>query len=1129
MLFGALLIAPASTFVGCSDYDDDIAALQQQITSNATTLKELADEKLHNAEVEIEALKQANENLKAALENARETVTSGYKDADVVILDQAVASAQKLVEEAQKELQAAVDEANARIDTKADAQALLEAEARLQLAIDQVSADVAKAYDLAEEAKAKADEALSRIATLEADNTEIKGDIAQLKADLAQQKSDLEGISADLKAINESLQAQITTLDGRVTDLDERLTAELAALVSQYASLSEFLALQEKVGIIEGDIEGIEDEISGIQGNISTIKGQIEGLQGDIATVRGEIATAKSEVLSEVNQILAAYATTASVDSKISEVKGDITTAVNNQYNEKIQPLEARVTTIEQTIDGKIQGKVNELEGKVNTLLNTINLDLSRLVTGVIYQASNLNFVYDKMDNAPAGNLSNNNTVINFPYPGAVNVAKKDNNKYNVEEADGNALFITINPTNVDFSDAFKSSMALENSKGDVSSIFSIDEVAATSDYVVKTRSANNGFYAVTLKTDVNNVTYNPADVQKDHAFAICVGNKVKKNVTQEDSETENRKVYSQYAIDLGLKEATPLVAADVKLAPIGEAEALSYNVLTDFEKTGLEANLKVTARNAADATKKAYKKYLEIESGNYSNGTPVSTADITAINNANEALKNPYDGHDFAGWVAEQDGDDSNANVCLKFDDMFNGCTFVINYYVWNYDGSILKKSYNITIAKKMFADTEANFVVTPQEALNQVADSKEHSTDFATNMNWLKPGSNYNTWSTNATKFDVKVADEAGVAVSTAAFTGLTFYNKDIVPNYTKLYALTNSAATGLVLPAVAELAKFKHVTIAYDPALLTVGKVYTMTLTFYNAQGNVVNVATFKIKMNRPNPSPAIWDGLLAYVKEANNQYVAWASVSGTTGYAQNDILNNATNPLVNDGKGSKLIFKDVADYTLAANAPYEPFSTTIDASVTGNMLVPCETTATMNNAVGYEWDVYTGKEANPRHVYTLVGGVEYYALASLWNVDATLYVTYKSPIQEADWVVPTYELTYPSDGTFNTHAAVKDKSDGVHNIKFFGATGVDSRISNIQFVKTELYSTANYGLIEQYEVKHTAADEYQLYFKTRTTTTGAIPAETILPFYLKVTDVFNCEKVIVVNVKIVNPGA
>lgn len=907
-----------------------------------------------------------------------------------------------------------------------------------------------------------------------------------------------------------------------MTDLDQRLSEELAALVSQYASLTEFRELQDKV--------------SGIEGDITTINGQIETLQGDIEAVRGEIATAKSEVLAEVNRILADYATTASVDTKISTAKTELNNAISAQYTEKIKPLEDRVTTIENTIDDKIAAKVKELEGKVNGLLNTINLDLSRLVTGVIYQASNLNFVYDKMDHAANANLSNNNTTINFPYIGAVNVAQKANNKYNVEEADGNALFITINPTNVDFTDAFKASMALENSKGEASNIFKVAEVAATSDYVVKTRSAKNGFYAVTLKPIVNVFDTDPADVQKDHAFAVCVGNDVKKDVTKENSETETRKVYSQYAIDLGLKEANPLVAADMKLVPIpSDVTTVDGNtILTNFGVNGLEAVLKVTARDAAgnDNTKKAYKKYLEITAGTYPNGTPVSTADRAAINSSNAALQNPYDGHDFDGWAAEQIGDDSKANVKLTFDDKFNGCTFTIDYYVWNYDGSVLKKSYNITIAKKMFADTEASFVVTPTADDNsQVADSKKDSKDFA-NINWLKPGANYNTWSAYAKTFDVKVVDENSVAVTTAAFTSLEFYNNDITPNYScPSYALTNSAANGLTLPAVADLAKFKNVKIGYDPELLTVGKVYTMKLTFYNAQGNVVNVASFHVTMNRPNPTPAIWNGLLDFVKEADNHYVAWAKVSGgTTNYAKNDILNNATNPLVNDGKGSKLIFKDVANYMIPANAPYKPNNTTIDASVTGEMLVPCNTIATtMSNAVGYDWNVETGKAASPRHVYTLEGGVEYYALPNLWNADATLYVTYKSPIQEADWVVPTYTLNYPSEGTFNAHDDVKDKSDGVHNITFFSATAADSRIQNIEFVKTELYSTGNYGLIQEYKVVHTSASEYQLYFKTRETSTGAIPAETILPFYLKVTDVFNCVKVIEVDVKIVNPGA
>ena len=56
MLFGALLIAPSSTFVGCSDYDDDIASLQEQINTGATNLDDLVKDKVSNMEKEIAAL-----------------------------------------------------------------------------------------------------------------------------------------------------------------------------------------------------------------------------------------------------------------------------------------------------------------------------------------------------------------------------------------------------------------------------------------------------------------------------------------------------------------------------------------------------------------------------------------------------------------------------------------------------------------------------------------------------------------------------------------------------------------------------------------------------------------------------------------------------------------------------------------------------------------------------------------------------------------------------------------------------------------------------------------------------------------------------------------------------------------
>lgn len=64
LLFGALCLTPTSTFVSCSDYDDDIENLQKQITTNAATLSELAGEKLKNVEVEVEALKSAQRDLR---------------------------------------------------------------------------------------------------------------------------------------------------------------------------------------------------------------------------------------------------------------------------------------------------------------------------------------------------------------------------------------------------------------------------------------------------------------------------------------------------------------------------------------------------------------------------------------------------------------------------------------------------------------------------------------------------------------------------------------------------------------------------------------------------------------------------------------------------------------------------------------------------------------------------------------------------------------------------------------------------------------------------------------------------------------------------------------------------------
>ena len=116
LLFGALIGLQATAFVSCKDYDDDINALRTEITTNASDLKSLVDEKMKNVETEISALqatangletayKAADKALETAITNATNDA-KGYADVQAAEAQKAaVASAQTLVDNATKKLE----------------------------------------------------------------------------------------------------------------------------------------------------------------------------------------------------------------------------------------------------------------------------------------------------------------------------------------------------------------------------------------------------------------------------------------------------------------------------------------------------------------------------------------------------------------------------------------------------------------------------------------------------------------------------------------------------------------------------------------------------------------------------------------------------------------------------------------------------------------------------------------------------------------------------------------------------------------------------------------------------------------------------------------------------------------
>lgn len=121
-----------------------------------------------------------------------------------------------------------------------------------------------------------------------------------------------------------------------------------------------------------------------------------------------------------------------------------------------------------------------------------------------------------------------------------------------------------------------------------------------------------------------------------------------------------------------------------------------------------------------------------------------------------------------------------------------------------------------------------------------------------------------------------------ESGVRVSGNEFSAITF--TDAKDQNVQNVALTGNAATGVALAA----ANVKKLSLTYNPAAIALGKVYTVPVKFYNAQGNMVNTVNILFTMNRPEK----YDGFIQRIAAAfdGDLTIAWADYDANhPGYA------------------------------------------------------------------------------------------------------------------------------------------------------------------------------------------------------------------------------------------------
>ena len=175
-----------------------------------------------------------------------------------------------------------------------------------------------------------------------------------------------------------------------VTSLQAKSATEtLSTTVSQHATQIEARALKTTVDTLTGRVDTAEGSITANATAITqrATKTEVNTLSGRVSTAEGQISTQARQIAqrltaSEVNSLVdgKGYATTASVNSQVSRIDGDI-----NSWSSQLQTVQATVDGIE--IGGRnllirtteTNNTLISLEGTVSTILNHATSDFVQI------------------------------------------------------------------------------------------------------------------------------------------------------------------------------------------------------------------------------------------------------------------------------------------------------------------------------------------------------------------------------------------------------------------------------------------------------------------------------------------------------------------------------------------------------------------------------------------------------------------------------------------------------------------------------------------------------------------------------------------------------------------------------
>ena len=1045
MLFGALLIAPATTFVGCADYDDDIENLQDQITNNATTLDQLTKEKIQNVETEIESLKAANKQLQDALDKAKSEGT----DADAATL----AAAQKLVEDAQAQLQAALDAVNGDItgingkisdlDARLLAQdgrlksveSLLAADGKLTLAINDAQALAEKAYNLAEKTAATADA----------------------------NKQAIKDAAENLKSIKESLEGQINTLSDKVNDLSKKLadqnadiTAQINSLKSQLNDANEGISAngdkiiknKQKIDEIVGQLTELQNQIAKNKSAVETLesnflteidkivneqnglKTSIEGLKSANETVNQRLESAEGR-LDTIEDLIASLAKSSDVTSSIDQLRQEIEAKIGKLNEEGKDDTVASLIAGINTSITSIQGDITRIDGeitRIDGLIDVLFTDLSNLVTSLEIQDNTFDAVWGRVTAANVGNFAKDDTKRLVCFPEKSNrKATRAFDEYTVEDVSGD-MYLTINPTDIDF-DNLK--VDLRNSLDEKSTAYTLTRAEVAEGHLItRATKAQNGLYHFRYKCGNTKPEAEP-QVSKV-AYAATVTFPWTKKGEKKPSE---RSVYSKYDITFRPTRATAVasdgfgIGFDSEVNTFNQTSVVPQPTWNSIETKGVvrpvankeNPDAAFLVKLLLNTDHKVYAKYIKCTNALNSNGAYDANA-VADINKQSSAFDKVIYATDKA-----TDKDDPDFKSLTIDVNKYNGYTVSFDYYIWNYDGSVLKRTYTLNFTKPLIADDNAHAEVTPEAKTEQTA----FADDFA---NTLCMDAKRSIWTGKATKFNVlPISGEDAGSVKSVTLTSADKQTNYVSCNYNN--------GTKVALNHQNEIKNLKFV---YDPTTIDLNKTYKFKVVFYDANDNEVNTVNVSYTMKAPT-------GLNAKIVRGTNLFnndvaIFWAmSELGTSGNvvaAYGDFSSIIAHVNENlDGNNSKIWFKNTDVYSQQNNnLAYKPES----------------------GLTSYNKFVVPFAAVDNNHIYNISAGVEYFGCNNLWQAaggDGNFKVKFASRVLNAKGFNASATIAYGAstninNGSINAYDPSKGFSNGQGTKMNFLGSSIDAQIKDVK---------------------------------------------------------------------------